>query len=162
KRMTASCNTGAQLENTTGITDAAGCISALKASCEAFLNFGNQMPAACKPLKGKAVSKPDAEGGGDACVASAQCDSLYCYPNLVTAGCPGKCEPPSAIGEECGDPPAGSDIFNVKDYFCDNINGQHCVGKYSDTDKGFEKSNPTCETVTYGKQGDACYDFGPA
>src|SRR5262249_49154001 len=147
-RKAEDCKAGAQLEGVTGVTDPAGCTTALMASCEAFLS--RNMPDACKPTKG--TLKSAADPGGDACSSALQCHSLYCYPDKVNVGCPGHCEPPSAVGVDCGtkDAPAYD--------FCDTINGQQCVGEFTTMAKGIENKNPTCEVITYGKKGDPCYD----
>lgn len=137
--LTDACTNGKPIPNTKGQNDAAGCLAAETASCDAFFEDQAHPPAACRTAPGTA-----ANGGG--CGYDAQCPAgQFCNLLLGTSMKPvcmlSLCDDLLTTGTSC-----------TLDSDCDPRIGDRCVDAFPVP----SPKNPTCQNVTYGGSGDDC------
>lgn len=134
--QTDACTNGKPIPNTKGQNDAAACLAAKTASCDAFFEDTAHPPAPCRTAPGTLAA------GGSPCGYDAQCPAnQYCNLNgSVKPYCfPGACE--SWVTTNC-----------TIDSDCDPRLGDHCVDAFPIPGTPI----PMCQNVTYGVGGADC------
>jgi hypothetical protein len=142
KAAAAQTCTAPAIPDTSGITDPAACLAAIKASCDSYFETLSHPPAACRPQPG---TLSGAGCGYDSqCVAGDLCD-LSMASNPAPMCMKGNCTPAVTGTTMCT---AVTDCDSVK-------GGLQCVATASGMPLTSD-AMPICQAPTYGKSGDPC------
>ncbi len=152
--QTASCESAGTIPMTNGVADAAACLAARMASCDAFLNPVG--PASCLPLPGDVAQNGDC--GIDAqCAMGTNSDGapvrLYCYGATSLLCLDGSCAAPDRAmsgRNTCSNSTTGRDN-------CDVLAGFACAAEFDmTTTDHLDARGRTCLMVQYGTAGADC------